>query len=56
MSLIDYILLGIIVALAVLAILYIRRSGKGCSGCASCPYSASCKKVRKKAVKRRLSK
>jgi hypothetical protein len=48
MSWIDYVLLGIIIALAVLAVLYIRRSGKGCSGCASCPYSGSCKKAKKK--------
>ena len=48
MSLIDYILLAIILTLAVLAVIYIRRSGKGCSGCASCPYSGNCKKASRK--------
>ncbi len=44
----DYILIAVIAALLVLAVVYIRRSGKGCSGCASCPYAGSCKKIRAK--------
>ncbi len=46
MQWIDYVLLGVIAALVVLAVMYIRRQGKGCSGCASCPYAGSCKKIK----------
>jgi len=56
MHLIDFILLGVIIVLAILAIVYIRRSGKGCQGCASCPYSGSCKKAGKSQVNRRIEK
>ena len=53
MRFIDYVLLGVIATLLALAIVYIRRSGKGCAGCASCPYANDCKRMRGEGKRRR---
>jgi hypothetical protein len=42
MNEIDYILLGVIVALAFLALRHIRRNPGGCRGCAGCQYRGEC--------------
>ncbi len=46
MSLIDYLLIAVIAALAAADIWYLRRKRKSCGGCSSCPYAGGCPKAR----------
>lgn len=48
MSVVDYILLAVVLALVILAILYMHRHKDICRGCQNCPYSGDCVKIAKK--------
>lgn len=48
MSLMDYLLLGVIALLVILAVCYMRKHKGGCQGCQYCPYAGECEKWGKK--------
>ncbi len=47
----DYLIIGIVLVLFIIAIIYIVRHPECKSGCGNCPYKGKCKKDKNKSKK-----